>query len=142
MAAGRFEKLNPQQRRAVEHGGAAVGVAGPLLIIAGAGSGKTSTLAHRVAYLIDQGADPRRIMLLTFSRRAAAEMTRRVEHIFSAAAQSRGMTDPLSWAGTFHALGARFLREYADDIGLKSAFTIHDREDSGDLMNLVRHDLG
>src|SRR4029077_19970851 len=76
MAAGRFEKLNPQQRRAVEHGGSAVGTAGPLLIIAGAGSGKTSTLAHRVAFLIENGADPRRIMLLTFSRRAAAEMTR------------------------------------------------------------------
>ena len=74
MAAGRSETLNPQQRRAVEHGGSAVGDAGPLLIIAGAGSGKTSTLAHRVAFLIENGADPRRIVLLTFSRRAAAEM--------------------------------------------------------------------
>src|SRR6202030_3772481 len=115
MAAGRFEKLNPQQRRAVEHGGAAVGEAGPLLIIAGAGSGKTSTLAHRVAYLIEQGADPRRIMLLTFSRRAAAEMTRRVDRILAGVAQGRGSTlietitslAKEGWAGTFHAIGAR-----------------------------------
>ena len=93
MAAGRFEKLNPQQRRAVEHGGAAVGEAGPLLIIAGAGSGKTSTLAHRVAFLIENGADPRRIMLLTFSRRAAAEMTRRVDRILSGLARGRHRRD-------------------------------------------------
>lgn len=72
--------LNPEQRRAVEHGGAAVATgASPLLIIAGAGSGKTNTLAHRVTHLILNGADARRIMLLTFSRRAAAEMIRRVE---------------------------------------------------------------
>ena len=74
MSISYLEKLNPQQRRAVEHGGPALGDAGPLLIIAGAGSGKTNTLAHRVAHLIVNGADPRRIMLLTFSRRAAAEM--------------------------------------------------------------------
>ena len=143
MAAGRFEKLNPQQRRAVEHGGAAVGEAGPLLIIAGAGSGKTSTLAHRVAFLIENGADPRRIMLLTFSRRAAAEMTRRVDRILSGLARggTAAMTEAM-WAGTFHSVGARLLREHAEDIGLARAFTIHDREDSADLMNLVRHDLG
>src|SRR6516164_9175932 len=76
-----LSKLNPQQRRAVEHGGSSLAEAGPLLIIAGAGSGKTNTLAHRVAHLIAQGADPRRMMLLTFSRRAASEMERRVEHI-------------------------------------------------------------
>src|SRR5580704_12951701 len=73
--------LNPQQRRAVEYGCDVPGDAPPLLIIAGAGSGKTNTLAHRVAHLIVRGADPRRIMLLTFSRRAAAEMQKRVEHI-------------------------------------------------------------
>jgi DNA helicase-2/ATP-dependent DNA helicase PcrA len=76
MAISHLEKLNPQQRRAVEHSEASA-----LLIIAGAGSGKTNTLAHRVAHLIVNGADPRRIMLLTFTRRAAAEMTRRVERI-------------------------------------------------------------
>jgi len=118
--------------------------AAPLLIIAGAGSGKTSTLAHRVAYLIEQGADPRRIMLLTFSRRAAAEMTRRVDLIRAEFVRGRGvaLADAMAWAGTFHAVGARLLREYAETIGLAPAFTIHDREDSADLMNLVRHDLG
>ena len=74
MTISYLDQLNPQQRRAVEHGGSALAEAGPLLIIAGAGSGKTNTLAHRVAHLIVNGADPRRIMLLTFSRRAAAEM--------------------------------------------------------------------
>jgi len=145
MQAARLEKLNPQQRRAVEHGGLPLADAGPLLIIAGAGSGKTSTLAHRVVHLIENGADPRRIMLMTFSRRAAAEMTRRVDRIFTeltrASSAAGAMTDSMTWAGTFHSVGARLLREYADDIGLKGAFTIHDREDSADLMNLVRHEL-
>jgi DNA helicase II / ATP-dependent DNA helicase PcrA len=83
MHAAYLEKLNPQQRRAVEHGvqANACTAAAPLLVIAGAGSGKTNTLAHRVAHLIVNGADPRRILLMTFSRRAAAEMTRRVERI-------------------------------------------------------------
>ena len=87
----------------------------PLLIIAGAGSGKTNTLAHRVAHLIVYGADPRRIMLLTFSRRAAAEMQRRVERIIGAGAWAEGRRDgdALAWSGTFHAIGARLLREYA-----------------------------
>ncbi len=97
-----------------------------------------------MAHLIVNGADPGRILLLTFSRRAAAEMSRRVERIASQAfGQSAGiMLDALSWAGTFHAIGARLLREYADQIGLSPSFTIHDREDSADLMNLVRHELG
>src|SRR5215470_1786243 len=83
VTAAYLTKLNPQQRRAVEHGiGISIdGLANPLLVIAGAGSGKTNTLAHRVAHLIVNGADPRRILLLTFSRRAAAEMTRRVGRI-------------------------------------------------------------
>jgi DNA helicase II / ATP-dependent DNA helicase PcrA len=138
-------KLNPEQRRAVEHGVAdTAALAAPLLIIAGAGSGKTNTLAHRVAHLIVAGADPRRILLMTFSRRAAAEMTRRVERICSQALGSNAeiMTDALTWAGTFHAIGARLLREYAEQIGLRPNFTIHDREDSADLKNLVRHELG
>jgi DNA helicase II / ATP-dependent DNA helicase PcrA len=145
----RLENLNPQQRCAVEHGGSLGLEAGPLLIIAGAGSGKTSTLAHRVAYLIARGADPRRIMLLTFSRRASVEMTRRVGRIMAGVAQGSGAavagaitSDAITWAGTFHAIGARLLREYAETIGLAPAFTIHDREDSADLINLVRHDLG
>ena len=80
--------------------------AGPLLVIAGAGSGKTATLAHRVAHLIFNGADPRRILLLTFSRRAAAEMTRRVERIVGLAAKEKAAA-ALAWSGTFHAIGAR-----------------------------------
>jgi DNA helicase II / ATP-dependent DNA helicase PcrA len=130
--------LNPEQRHAAEHG------TSPLLIVAGAGTGKTNTLAHRVAHLIVQGVDPRRMMLLTFSRRAAAEMTRRVERIAAHVLpnQARVVADALTWSGTFHAIGARLLREYAEHIALDRAFTIHDREDSADLMNLVRHDLG
>jgi DNA helicase-2/ATP-dependent DNA helicase PcrA len=137
--------LDAQQREAVEYG---IGISGepgdPLLIIAGAGSGKTNTLAHRVAHLIICGADPRHILLLTFSRRAASEMNRRVERIVGQALKSnaRVMLDALTWAGTFHAIGARILREFAPRIGLDPAFTIHDREDSADLMNLVRHEIG
>ena len=80
-AAAYLDSLNPEQRRAVEHGATGTGPFAPLLVIAGAGSGKTNTLAHRVAHLIVGGADPRRILLMTFSRRAASEMTRRVERI-------------------------------------------------------------
>src|SRR6476660_5579259 len=142
MTASHLAHLNPEQRRAVEFGGADITGAPPLLIIAGAGSGKTNTLAHRVAHLVVSGVDSRRIMLLTFSRRAAAEMTRRVERITAHALRGKaGLTHALTWSGTFHAIGARLLREYAPQIGLDRAFTIHDREDSADLLNLIRHDL-
>lgn len=144
--AAHLEKLNDRQRSAVEHGvGLADGrVGGPLLIIAGAGSGKTNTLAHRVAHLIVNGADPRRILLMTFSRRAASEMGRRVERICARVVGEKAgvLTDALAWAGTFHGIGARLLRDYADQIGLDPQFSVHDREDSADLMNLVRHQLG
>jgi DNA helicase II / ATP-dependent DNA helicase PcrA len=114
-----LESLNPQQRCAAEHGAAEMHDAGrgPLLVIAGAGSGKTSTLAHRVAHLIVCGADPRRILLMTFSRRAAAEMIKRVERISRKAMGDKAgvMTDALTWAGTFHGIGARLLREYESD---------------------------
>src|SRR5262252_3715636 len=144
MHASHLAKLNPEQRRAAEYGGPAYAETGPLLIIAGAGSGKTNTLAHRVAHLITNGIDPRRLMLLTFSRRAAVEMTRRVERIVANCIGSNAsvMTEALTWSGTFHAIGARLLREYAPQIGLDRSFTIHDRADSEDLLNLVRHDLG
>jgi DNA helicase-2/ATP-dependent DNA helicase PcrA len=146
MPAAYLEKLNSEQRRAVEHGVRenVCSPTEPLLVIAGAGSGKTNTLAHRVAHFIVNGVDPRRILLMTFSRRAASEMTRRVERIWSQAlgANAGIMTDALSWAGTFHGIGARLLRDYAEQIGLDPGFTIHDREDSADLMNLVRHQLG
>ena len=104
-----------EQRRAVEQGVSIDGTIGsPLLVIARAGSGKTNTLAHRVAHLIINGADPRRILLMTFSRRAAAEMTRRVERIARRVLSNDAsvMTDVLTWAGTFHGIGARLLREY------------------------------
>ena len=146
MSVAYLEKLNPEQRRAVEHGVREKGCAPstPLLVIAGAGSGKTNTLAHRVAHLIVNGADPRRILLMTFSRRAATEMTRRVERIARQVIGDRAgvMTEALAWAGTFHGIGARLLRDYSGQIGLDPSFTIHDREDSADQMNLVRHELG
>lgn len=146
MNAAHLEKLNERQRDAVVHGiGLPDGrIGGPLLIIAGAGSGKTNTLAHRVGHLIVSGADPRRILLMTFSRRAAAEMGRRVERICARPLGEKAgvLADGLAWSGTFHGIGARILREYAIELGLDPQFSIHDREDSADLMNLARHDLG
>ncbi|MFZ4538823.1 ATP-dependent helicase [Propionivibrio sp.] len=136
--------LNDAQREAATYGIGSGQLAGPLLVIAGAGSGKTNTLAHRVAHLLAEGADPSRLLLLTFSRRAADEMTRRVQRIVSQVSHqhARLVSAGFPWAGTFHSVGARLLRDYAGRIGLDPAFTIHDREDSGDLMNLVRHELG
>jgi DNA helicase-2/ATP-dependent DNA helicase PcrA len=144
LASAYLDSLNPEQRRAVEHGATGPGPHVPLLVIAGAGSGKTNTLAHRVAHLIVSGADPRRILLMTFSRRAASEMTNRVERIARKVLGDRAgvMTDALAWAGTFHGIGARLLRDYAEQIGIDPAFTIHDREDSADLINLIRHEKG
>ena len=127
MTVTYLETLNREQRRAVEHGvQTKYGAPGSaLLVIAGAGSGKTNTVAHRVAHLIVNGADPRRILLMTFSRRAAAEMTRRVERIArQVMVSSAAIVDALTWAGTFHGMGARLLREYADQIGIDPAFTI------------------
>jgi DNA helicase II / ATP-dependent DNA helicase PcrA len=131
--------LNKEQRRAAEHCESAT-KAPPLLVIAGAGSGKTKTLAHRVAHLVVTGVDPSRILLLTFTRRAAEEMTRRVKRITAQALRVQQLALP--WSGTFHAIGARLLREYANQIGLKPSFTILDRSDAADLMDLVRHELG
>jgi len=133
-----FAQLNDAQRAAVEHGNA------PLLVIAGAGSGKTLTLAARVARLVRDGADPGRILLLTFSRRAAAEMALRAGRLLHQTLGWRATQPPpaLPWAGTFHGVGARLLREYAPRIGLAPQFTVHDRADSEDLMALVRQELG
>jgi DNA helicase II / ATP-dependent DNA helicase PcrA len=107
----------------------------PLLIIAGAGTGKTNTLAHRVAHLISQGADPGRILLLTFTRRAAEIMTRRAERILGKKAR-------VSWSGTFHSIANRLLRLHASTVGLEPSFTVLDRSDSADLLNVVRQELG
>lgn len=140
-----FAALNAQQREAVEHDiGADAQDPRPLLVIAGAGSGKTSVLAHRVAKLILSGADPQRILLLTFSRRAAVEMERRAGQVLHRimGLASTQQTPSLPWAGTFHSIGARLLRDYAGRIGLEDAFTINDRGDSEDLLGLIRHDMG
>jgi DNA helicase-2/ATP-dependent DNA helicase PcrA len=140
--------LNEGQRKAVEYGIGAGRTAGPLLIIAGAGTGKTKTLAHRVVHLVLNGTDPQRILLLTFTRRAAAEMTRRAARILGEA--RRGPQEvaigfaasDISWSGTFHAVANRLLRLHAHAIGLDPSFTVLDRSDSADLMNFVRNDLG
>ncbi len=139
-----LDKLNDAQRAAVEYGvGEGASPGGPLLVIAGAGSGKTNTLAHRVAHLLVKGADPRRLLLLTFSRRAAQDMTRRATRIAAQALGTRAdLAQALTWSGTFHSVGARLLREYAEAIGLSPVFTINDREDCADLLNVVRHELG
>jgi len=137
-----FASLNAQQRTAVEHGSGGQ-AAQALLVIAGAASGKTLTLASRVARLVIAGADPQRILLLTFSRRAAFEMERRVGRVLHRALgfAATQRAPQLHWSGTFHGIAARLLREYAPRIGLASDFTIHDRADSEDLIGLVRHEL-
>ncbi|MGA2500226.1 MAG: ATP-dependent helicase [Tepidisphaeraceae bacterium] len=168
MEANRLANLNDQQHAAATFGDA------PLLIIAGAGTGKTNTLAHRVAALIGRGASPERILLLTFTRRAATEMLTRVRRILATpvisdrssaigvgcsatparqddhrlpTTDSRSPTDataaPLSrlWGGTFHSVAARLLRIYCKSIGLDETFTVLDRGDSEDLLDVVRGEL-
>ena len=152
------DPLNRQQREAAEFG------RGPLLIIAGAGTGKTNTLAHRVAHLVLSGAQPERILLLTFTRRAALEMTRRTQRIVG---EIRGLTpvhargsdpnctpvptrgsDPaqgpvrLPWSGTFHSIANRLIRRHAAAVGLDASFSVLDRGDAADLMDVLRHELG
>lgn len=149
------ESLNDAQRRAATFGRAPTEVretgafeSGPLLVIAGAGTGKTNTLAHRVAWLLLQGVAPERIALLTFTRRAAQELTQRAERIARAALEAAPRRAGLNanvtrhlWAGTFHAVGNRLLREYAHVLGLDSAFSVIDRGDSADLIDLKRQEL-
>ena len=128
----------------MEHGMGSQGQdVGPLLVIAGAGSGKTNTLAYRVAHLVLMGADPQRILLLTFTRRAASEMEHRAGQLLHRALGAATGYGPgaLQWAGTFHSVGARLLREYAPRIGLRESFTILDRGDAEDLIAVVRHEL-
>jgi DNA helicase-2/ATP-dependent DNA helicase PcrA len=144
--AAYLAELNAAQRAAVEFGvapGCGAPPGPPLLVIAGAGTGKTKTLTHRVAHLVLNGADPRRILLLTFARRMAAEMTRRVEAICTLTlGRSAWPAEGITWSGTFHAIGARLLRMHAAQIGLDPSFSILDRADAEDLMDLVRTDLG
>ena len=138
LAGALFADLNPEQYAAATHGD------GALLIVAGAGTGKTATLAHRVAHLIATGTDPGRILLLTFTRRASSEMVRRVDGILRSSAERGGpeLSGARVWGGTFHAVAARLLRIHARDIGMEPDFTILDRGDSEDLMHLARTELG
>ncbi len=133
-----LEELNPQQRKAV------LVPDGPILVIAGAGSGKTRTIAYRVAHLIKQGVRPESILLLTFTRRAAEEMLRRAQ---GALGRSRGGSKVGGqfgrvWGGTFHATANRLLRTYAKAIDLSPGFTVLDEGDSQNLMDMARRNLG
>ncbi|HEV3083857.1 MAG TPA: ATP-dependent helicase, partial [Gemmataceae bacterium] len=121
--------LNPNQRAAVQHD------SGPLLVIAGAGSGKTKTLATRVAALIRKGVAADTILLLTFTRRAANEMIRRAGHVVGEAAAA-GV-----WGGTFHAVAHRLLRMHSQGMGLSKSFTVMDQGDAEDLLHLIRTDF-
>ncbi|MDQ6654184.1 MAG: UvrD-helicase domain-containing protein, partial [Verrucomicrobiota bacterium] len=117
-------ELNPQQLAAV------TATPGPLLVIAGAGSGKTRTLTYRVAYLLENGVDPRNILLLTFTNKAARQMLDRVANLLPV--DSSGL-----WGGTFHSIGNRMLRRHGSVLGFSSGFTILDREDQKDLIDTV-----
>jgi len=147
-----MSKLNSAQRRAATFGDPLPdrkGVrAGPLLVIAGAGTGKTSTVAHRVAHLVTHGVDPARILLLTFTRRAAQEMRRRAHDIVrdvldeKVGSRAQLVLQRLVWAGTFHSIGNRLLRHYARQLNLEPSFTVVDRADSADLFDTLRQELG
>ncbi|MDB6086213.1 MAG: ATP-dependent helicase [Gammaproteobacteria bacterium] len=148
---GAFDALNTAQRRAATFGASAAdkGIdSGPMLILAGAGTGKTNTLAHRAAHLVLNGVDPARILMLTFTRRAAQEMIRRAQKIVAEALAERGkmgdrsVVSRLLWSGTFHSVGNRILRLYAKHLSLHSNFTVLDRGDAADLMDVIRHELG
>ncbi len=140
--------LNSAQRQAAEYGRASAGggfTSGPLLVIAGAGTGKTMTLAHRVAHLVISGVDPERILLLTFTRRASDEMTRRVESIVRVATKGQPTValpaSGLPWSGTFHSVANRLLRRFAQNMGLDPGFSVLDRGDAADTLDVVRHEL-
>jgi DNA helicase II / ATP-dependent DNA helicase PcrA len=123
-------ELNPEQQAVVTSDARSV------VVVAGAGSGKTNTLAARVAYLIDQGVAPSRILLLTFTRRAAREMLSRAEQL--AGSWSGGKP----WGGTFHSVGHRLLRMYAQAVGVPANFTVMDAADAADMLDLIRSERG
>ena len=144
-----FERLNPAQREAARFGARDESGnfrAGPLLIIAGAGTGKTNALAHRVAHLMLEGVSPERILLLTFTRRAALEMTRRAQRIIATVLGERAgaaaeVAVKLPWSGTFHSIANRLIRRNAASVGLDANFSVMDRGDAADMMDVVRHEL-
>src|SRR5436190_17033048 len=123
------EELNSEQLEVVMAG------EGPLLVIAGAGSGKTRTLTYRVSRLIEDGIDPSDILLLTFTNKAAREMLSRVEQLVT-------IDTRRIWGGTFHSVGNRLLRQHAATIGYRSSFTILDAEDSKEMMESAISSLG
>ena len=116
--------LNEPQRKAVEH------IEGPLMIIAGAGSGKTRVLTYRIAYLLQKGVDPFNILALTFTNKAAKEMRKRIEKVAGNEAKN-------IWMGTFHSVFAKILRSEAPKIGYPSSFTIYDSDDSKTLIRQI-----
>src|SRR5512139_896588 len=122
-------ELNPQQLAAV------TAPPGPSLVIAGAGAGKTRTLIYRVAFLLEQGIPAERLLLLTFTNKAAREMMRRVADLLGSDLSSL-------WGGTFHAVGNRILRRHADRLGFSRDFTILDREDAKVLINACLDSAG
>lgn len=130
MVSSWLQELNAAQRQAVIHGG------GPLLIVAGAGTGKTKTLACRVAHLVERGVSAERILLLTFTRRAADEMISRASKLIN---NESGLK---VWGGTFHAVANRMLRIHGHALNLARDFTVMDESDAADLMNLIRSELG
>ncbi len=135
--------LNTQQKRAAQFGVSTSepsATAGPLLVMAGAGTGKTTTIAHRVAHLLEAGVAPTGILLMTFSRRAAREMTRRAVHVLNQQ-QDAGIQHRFPWAGTYHSIAHKLLRMYATHIGLQREFSILDRGDAADLMDVCRQEL-
>ena len=128
MDPDRLLGLNPVQIEAVEHPG------GPVLIVAGAGSGKTRVLTHRVAWLIDQGISPYSILAITFTNKAADEMKRRVVELVGPPAESM-------WVSTFHSACVRILRREAKRLGIRSSFSIYDKADSERLIRLCLKEL-
>jgi DNA helicase-2/ATP-dependent DNA helicase PcrA len=126
-----LDQLNPEQLAAATHPG------GPLLILAGAGTGKTTTLCSRVAWLVEQGMAPERILLLTFTRRAAREMLQRARGLVRMPAGSGGVL-----GGTFHSVAHRFVRMHGSSLGLASGFAVLDAGDASDLMDLIREEHG
>ncbi len=141
-----MSELNEAQQRAVDRGLHDPGSPpGPLLVSAGAGTGKTRTLVHRVTRAVCEGFDPGRILLLTFTRRAAEEMTRRVRGLVRGVSAEESTNDSgltIEWSGTFHAIANRLLRSHARAIGLDPSFTVLDQRDAEDLLNLKRSELG
>jgi ATP-dependent DNA helicase UvrD/PcrA len=127
-----LQELNAEQRSAATHAG------GPLLILAGAGTGKTTTLCSRVAWLLSEGVAAERILLLTFTRRAAREMVQRARGLAARASPNAGRV----LGGTFHSIAHRLVRVHASSLGLSSGFGVIDAGDAADLLDLVRQDRG